>query len=271
MPDTAGASYMKHAERTAQIRQKYRQGMLLEGGKEGNPTYNPDYFPGRFAPWSERVDTHQAVKRALAGEGQNAGAGPMGVMHANEHDIDYVTKKFLLGKYLEDLRAFGHTYDLSDPAQVEIAKRINSEYFDLLEEEIDARAELDARLGKIMLRGIQSWDDWLIVAAVLRDEIKVPETPVWLGKENKNTDTAIIWHRGMFNPLRHSTFNTVLAAEGNMGNPLATRKSMFLKNIMPGFKNAALPNFVYPKSGEVKATAYLPKSAFVPNDDNPAV
>lgn len=222
MSEKTKQAYLEHGQAIAKNNAKFRPPMNLVG--KDDATMVPSQFPGRFTPWSQEEDTYYERKRMLAAAHHTNGG--YGEIRAGDAEIDMLARKETLQRYLEDLKAFSQAYDLNDPAQVAIARKINPRYFEILSEQIDNDAALQAKIAKIKLNGVNSWEDFVFLLQIKRKEIKPSKFALWMPEQDDSNDNDR-FRRGMFNPRKYRPLKTAKANDPD-------DEYKWINNILPG-------------------------------------
>lgn len=229
-------AYAAHGQAVKEVTKKYSSPMHLYNVDEA--VFEPDKFAGKFTPYSQPEDTYYDKKRMLAQASSGEGDMNFGKISAGDADISYLARAEAKQEYLEDLMAFGQMYDLNDPAQVEIARRINPEYFEILNQGIEDDAKMQERLAKIRLNGMRDWADVILILRIKRGQIVPSKSALWLPEQSGEND-AERFKRGIFNPRKYMPLKT-----GDFNDP--SGQFQWINNIAPGlnayFGDRTAPN-----------------------------
>lgn len=222
-----------------------REFRLGEQIQEGPAVQLADYSNnfGQIAFPHDPADTHARMKGELAfdprirkmylGAGAKTEDGaaladvppPQITVPLTDSDVAYYAKKSAEDEHLAFMQFCASKFDLTDPAQVEIFRRINPEYFTRQMAYIDSRLDTIKRWLSIRETGIQSMEDMTFLWMLQTGRLSLPlgyatfndlatagrfdgaaivpaAGPLQFGKLGTN-------ERGILNPLRLFAYNNV--------------------------------------------------------------
>lgn len=224
----AAAPTQQEAQREFRMAEQIQEGPAVQLANYSN-NFGQVAFP------HDPEDTHAKLKGELAynpqirrlylgrgakGEGEDLAdvPTPQLTVPLTDSDVAYYAKKSAEDEHLAFMQFCASKFDLTDPAQVEIFRRINPEYFTRQMAYIDSRLDTIKKWLSIRETGIQSMEDmtflWMLntgrlslplgyesferlsTAAEFRDgRLQQKGVGQQFGKLGQN-------YRGIFNPLR---------------------------------------------------------------------
>lgn len=173
-------------------------------------------FPARYLYPDER-DKKYAMRRQINAAAQGARPDPI-----TEDEIDYLLDKTTAYETAEFHNWFSRLYKMDDsnPVMKKWGMELVPELWQMKEQSIEDNARLQAQLAKIKLRGVRSREDLMLMWAIAKGAITVPEGPIWDPPQTPFPDSK----RGVFNP-RHRAgqpgryFNPITGASGFVADP----------------------------------------------------
>lgn len=149
-------------------------------------------FPARYLYPDER-DKKYAMRREL-----NVNAGRPDPI--TDDEIDYLLDKTSAYETAEFHKWFQRLYKMDDsnPVMKKWGMELVPELWQMKEQSIEDNARLQTQLAKIKLRGVRSREDLMLMWAIAKGAITVPEGPIWDPQAPQFPNSR----RGVFNP-RH--------------------------------------------------------------------
>ncbi len=132
-------------------------------------------FPIKPLPIDD-YDTDWKIKAELKDSDVISAARPLPI---TDRDISYIKRKRNDEEYAAFNAWIGTKYDLTDPAQQEMFKRIYPEYFKQRQELIDEQIDVTARYAKIRLNGAESQEDLILEWEIETGRTVLPQGPIW--------------------------------------------------------------------------------------------
>lgn len=154
-------------------------------------------FPARYLYPDER-DKKYEMRRKL-----NIDAGRPDPI--TDDEIDYLLDKTSAYETAEFHQWFQRLYKMDDsnPVMKKWGMELVPELWQMKEQSIEDNARLQTQLAKIKLRGVRSREDLMLMWAIAKGAITVPEGPIW----DPRAPQFPASHRGVFNP-RHRAGET---------------------------------------------------------------
>ena len=107
-------------------------------------------------------------------------------------DAKYQQLKFAQGEELNFVAWLSQKYDMNDPAQREIMRKIYPEYFTQRSELLRSKAKLNLRYAEMRLNGASSKEDLLLEYMIETGQIKLDEQPIWKTKKGMVVKSSFI-------------------------------------------------------------------------------
>lgn len=151
-------------------------------------------FPARYLYPDER-DKKYAMRRQINAAAQGARPDPI-----TDDEIDYLLDKTTAYETAEFHNWFSRLYKMDDsnPVMKKWGMELVPELWQMKEQSIEDNARLQTQLAKIKLRGVRSREDLMLMWAIAKGAITVPDGPIWNPPQTPFPDSK----RGVFNP-RH--------------------------------------------------------------------
>lgn len=187
-------------------------------------------FPARYLYPDERDKKYQ-IRREL-----NTNANRPDPI--TEDEIDYLLDKTSAYETAEFHKWFSRLYKMDDsnPVMKKWGMELVPELWQMKEQSIEDNARLQTQLAKIKLRGIRSREDLMLMWAIAKGAIQVPEGPIYAPDGLSNYADS---KRGVFNP-RHLAgrqgryFQAAReGASGFVGTPAGTGAGARATNLGP--------------------------------------
>ena len=151
----------------------------------------------------------------------------------DKKDINIVKKKSA-ARTLAQYDSFIETlFNLNDPKDVRLIKEITPDYFTRREDELNRKLELQKKVNKIMLFGVQSKDDVDLLFAMHSGDITLSPNASWYLPDLAVANEIAKYTRGFYNVHRLwdnyqrrngpnlGLFNRTTGAPANVGNSLS--------------------------------------------------
>lgn len=154
-------------------------------------------FPARYLYPDER-DKKYAMRREL-----NVNAGRPDPI--TDDEIDYLLDKTSAYETAEFHKWFQRLYKMDDsnPVMKKWGMELVPELWQMKEQSIEDNARLQTQLAKIKLRGVRSREDLMLMWAIAKGAIEVPDGPIYAPNARPFANPS----RGVFNP-RHRAGET---------------------------------------------------------------
>jgi len=172
--------------------------VIKQAGLSGNERQGAaTMFPSRFVPH----DRYDNVVQLKATVDDNV----LGKKTLTTDDLEWLQRKKEALNAAQYKQYAGQVFDLTNPAEAKILRKIHPEYYDEKEEIIDQRKEMLKTLAKIRVRGFpENQEELELMFAIGSGNIEVPVGVLWdpLTWNKMQTNTTEAMNRGLFNPTK---------------------------------------------------------------------
>ena len=169
MTDSGKIDYPVKPGEAEKLQEKYhpkdRHHPLNTRGEPSTDEYAVPYYDHRFDEESRHLKAKAAVREASAKLGGNL------IVPVSDKEIDFVQKLHETQTAVNYMRWLETAYDRKTPAERELFMRIFPQYKAMREKEIDNRAEIQKKIAKLKIAGIQSEEDAKFVWALTQGDI----------------------------------------------------------------------------------------------------
>lgn len=220
---------VQHGEGSAQQIQPAIQG-----------AYQGMRFPQKYIPYDERDDIYQ-IKKDMPPQVQR-------VVTLGDEDVKYMLDKKKARDEV-DFRAWIQEYvsKSNDPVLLRYFEEHFPEVFEGKVKYISDTAELQKRLALIKIRGPREREDWMLIYALQKGIINIPDWPVHMSDRQALLGQDSGFRRGYFNPLRYTTsdINDPAVKNSALALPLAPRGGDFAAGrILTGGRDGSSRQFM---------------------------
>ena len=142
---------------------------------------NSNKFPIRPLP-KDPYDTDWNMKHELVNQYDGAGQPlitPARPMPFTDHDLDYMKRKRADEEFASYQTWLSNRFDLNDPAEVQLFKKIAPSYFAQREALINEQIDLTAKYAKLKLFGPESEEDLQVEYMIETGRTQLPMGPIW--------------------------------------------------------------------------------------------
>jgi len=140
-------------------------------------------FPAQFSQPDRAGVGRLQIKEGLVSRG-----GMTGTVSFGEKDAKVLQDRQKLGEALAFDQWLSTKFDPDDINGQMMLSKVAPEWYSRREQQIDLDAELQKRLAKIRLRGIQSQGDVKLVYAIETGKVKLPSHALWDPRPRANAD-----------------------------------------------------------------------------------
>jgi len=163
------------------------------------PPGGPDAFPVRLFP-HDKDDNLIDLK-------MKADPAVLGAKTLTTKDLEWLQRKQEAQNAAQFKLYAAQLFDSKNPAELQILNQIMPDLLQEKYEIVDRRAELDARLAKMRLRGFpRDQEDLQLAFAIKSGQVELPEGTLWKPDEWKSkNDVSQKLSRGIFSPLTRLT------------------------------------------------------------------
>lgn len=190
------------SDKLESIRKQTISGVTLsQSHATGKPATNLDNHPAKYFEEDPR-DEYYETKKLIT---KQAGAGLGTTVPVTERDIQYlIDQKTKTEKYDFDRWKYKTYSPGADPTRIKYFESIDPGFFKAREEQIDQDLDLIEKLALLSLFGVQNEDDVMILYAINKGKLSIPNWKQhfpWSNPEDLTATNPI--SQGYWNPRKY--------------------------------------------------------------------
>lgn len=182
---------------------KVRERTELENVPLRDPKTTDEQFPtSGFVNRRNERDEVMTAKLALQNEEALPGVTPFGMLIAKDSDFKWLQEKREQEEYANFQLWFAQNFDKMSPEQKKIARELFPQFYSERLQQLKRTVDLQARIARLKLMGIQNRDDLLLQYAIESGYIDSDPLEAILHPERNAGIPEANYVRGIFNPRR---------------------------------------------------------------------
>jgi hypothetical protein len=183
------------------VEERYDGGEMIARATEKQHVFPAKYFAKRED--EKRIRLIQEYHRYLnTGDGKGEGKVPT-VYSPTEEDYNVLLRKDA-EKELYNFEGFLQSYfDVTNPIHQRLLKEVYPNYFERRLDVIKDHLEIQEKIARIKLFGVQTKEDIFFMYALTNGDIKIPSAPVF-AIDSVTAPDEDAFERGFFNPKRYT-------------------------------------------------------------------
>ena len=171
-----------------------------------DPNQSDEQFPTSGLSAQEDMDALMAAKLELQDEA-HPGVTKFGVLQAKDSDFEWLRRKREAAEYANFQQWFAQNFDKMDVTQKKLAKQLFPKFYKERLEQLDRSIQLQAKLARLKLLGVEGKDDLLLQYAteagyIDSDPLEKILHPEQVAARQQDAARRARFARGLLNPNR---------------------------------------------------------------------